>query len=137
MGRWGENENLDFIISSATSVLTTSFGDNTQIALLPRTQTFILLVRYPVKGAESELQIRVEYAQQFETVKNFYRESVMDVNTKEVQAFDYRINSAGNYRIALPVSIQEDQVKISVRGLGSGPFTAAEVTLDFVVDKIV
>ena len=130
MGRWGETEDQDFI-----ATLTNDFSNNEEVALLPQVQQFILYLDY-TKGSESSLEIKLEYALQWNTPKVFYQESIMDIGSQIVTPYVITISVSGKYRIPLPVGIQEDQIKISVRGVGSVA-APGSVTLDFTVDKYV
>lgn len=127
MGRWDETEDQDFIVTT----LTTDFDDNKQIALVPQVQQFILYIDY-TKGTETSLEIKIEYAPAHTDPKEFYQETLMDIQAQTVNVYVFKIGASGKFRIPIPVGIQEDQLKVSVRGVGTPTGT---LTLDFSVDQ--
>lgn len=126
-GRWAVTGDQDFIVTA----LTNNFDNNKKIALVDQVQQFILYLDYS-KGTETTLEIRLKYAHKWDTPKKFYQESIMDIGTQILVPYVFKINASGQYRIPIPVGIQEDQVEVSVRGVGTASGT---VNLDFTIDQ--
>jgi len=132
--RWGSGGTTPFKITSGT--LTTTYTDNEEIAVIGRTQQFILYISY-TKGGEDGIKIRVQTTTQFYTSgKEFFQESKVDGDTIVLSANEYTINTAGTYRLPIPVGVQEDQIKIAVKATGT-PTTGENIELDFSMDKLI
>jgi len=126
--RWGTGGNEAF-----TGTLTAAFV--TKLAILPQTTQFVLYVDY-AKGTENLMEVRVRYSSIHDGVPNFFDESIMDINSKEVAPFVFKIPATGKVRIPIPVSVQENFAEVGVRAVG--PIGGAGTyTLDFVEDKYV
>ena len=122
--RWGADQDEAFDIT--TGDLTTTYTDNQKEAYLDQVQQFILLVHY-TKGTETYIKIQIETTNQYDGVlaKVYYKDSKMDMNTQAVSTTELILSATDNYRLPIPVSVQEDWARVSVKDdvAGTGTVT--------------
>jgi hypothetical protein len=116
---WGVNEKETFVISA--NGLTTNFLDNFRIANLHQSDVLMLYANYE-KGTEDKVEISIGYA--LSTGEQFFEESIIVSSNGKVMPFYHTLEQTGLFRLALPTTVSEARVKVSVRAQGmSFPFT--------------
>jgi len=117
---WGENYDQTFDITN----LTTTFSDNSRVALTPAVIQAFVYIDY-TKGNEDELQVLVEYSPVFDDTSPsnlFFADTISD-NDGTTETFIFRFTQSGTFRIPVQLGESEDRIRVSCRGAGTPPFT--------------
>lgn len=115
--RWGLKENEEFEITALTSTFDAA---NSRLANIRQSDVVLIYLDYS-KGAEDKLEIKMEYSLCGDAPPNeeFFEECVVSNASGEVTPFRHFFLTTGKYRIALPMALGEDRIRVSVRGVGA------------------
>jgi len=122
MPGWGLQQNETF-----TGTLTANFNDNKKTAYLKQTDSIVIYVDYQ-KGDEDELQLQASMSFHDDGPDPVAKEAVVENSTGLVTPFIHRFTESDKLRIIIPISPQENEVEVSVRGLNGTPTGTFTIT---------